>query len=393
MDFTGAYCPKALARFLIPLMAAELFQQIYGLINTAVVSRALDDTALAVMGACGGLLAIRGRVLAGMFYGFGICLGMAVGSGDPRRLPAAFSAALRYTLLLSGLGLLAALGVNGLMALGNVPPQLRPSAAPYLILSFAGAGVTAAKLLLMVLLQAVGDTGYFSALAVLGALTNTVLVVLFIGVWKGGVAWAALATVLTNALLALFLLRYIRRNRPRLIAAQAIALSLQAVLIAPQGELGTASGVITGQNVGAGNQENILAYHRRLLRLFVLLGLAAAGLVWLVGRPLVGLVAGPGQPAEVMEASLLWLRLTVLVFPVSFAILYRNALQAMGRYGGVVALGGMEVVCSAAAAWLLIPAFGYMGGALGVVLSWGASALLGSTLFRHTLRGGDGNAR
>ena len=90
------------------------------------------------------------------------------------------------------------------------------------------------------------------------------------------------------------------------------------------------------------------------------------------------------------EASLSWLRLTVLVFPVSFVILYRNALQAMGRYGGVVALGGMEVLCSAAAAWLLIPAFGYMGGALGVVLSWGASALLGSALFRHTLRGGDG---
>lgn len=442
MDFTGACRPKALARFLIPLMAAELFQQVYGLINTAVVSRALDDTALAVMGACGGLLAIRGKVLAGMFYGFGICLGRAVGSGDPRRLPTAFSAALRYTLILSGLGLLAALGVNGLMALGNLPPQLRPAAAPYLILSFAGAGATAAKLLLMVLLQAVGDTGYFSALAVLGAVTNTALVVLFIGVWKGGVAWAALATVLTNALLALLLLRYVRRNRPRLlrtvgpreipgtvwrgllqnggaktvyfflsalgalvlqravntlsprlIAAQAIALSLQAVLIAPQEELGTASGVITGQNVGAGNRENILACHRRLVRLFVLLGLAAAGLVWIAGRPLVGLVAGPGQPSEVTEAALLWLRLTVLVFPVSFAILYRNALQAMGLYGGVVALGGMEVLCSAAAAWLLIPAFGYMGGALGVVLSWGVSALLGSALFRRTLRGGDGDAR
>lgn len=121
-------------------------------------------------------------------------------------------------------------------------------------------------------------------------MTNTALVVLFIGVWEGGVAWAALATVLTNALLALLLLRYIRRKwlrllrtvgpreipgtvwlgllqnggaktvyfflsalgalvlqravntlSPRLIAAQAIAPSLQAVLIAPQGELGTAT--------------------------------------------------------------------------------------------------------------------------------------------------------
>lgn len=437
MDFTEAYCPKTFARFLIPLMAAELFQQIYGLINTAVVSHALDDTALAVMGACGGLLAVRGRVLAGMFYGFGICLGTAVGSGDPRRLPAAFSAALRYTLVLSALGLLAALGVEGLMALGNVPPQLRGAASSYLILSFAGAGATAVKLLLMVLLQAVGDTGYFSALAVFGAVTNTALVMLFIGIWKGDVACAAMATVLTNALLALLLLRYVRRKwprllrtvaareipgpvwrgllenggaktayfflsalgalvlqravntlSPRLIAAQAIALSLQTALIAPLGELGTASGVITGQNVGAGRLENILPYHRRLVRLFVILGVGAIAVVWLAGRPLVGLVAGTEQPPEVSEAALWWLRLTVLAFPVSFAILYRNALQALGQYGGVVALGGMEVLCSAASALLFIPAFGYLGGALGVVLSWGASALLGSALFRLALKGG-----
>ena len=383
MDFTGAYCPKTFARFLIPLMAAELFQQIYGLINTAVVSHALDDTALAVMGACGGLLAVRGRVLAGMVYGFGICLGTAVGSGDPRRLPAAFSAALRYTLILSALGLLAALGVDGLMALGNVPPQLRGAASPYLILSFAGAGATAVKLLLMVLLQAVGDTGYFSALAVFGAVTNTALVMLFIGIWKGDVACAAMATVLTNALLALLLLRYVRRKWPRLlrtVAAREIPGPVWRGLL-ENGGAKTAYFFLSA--LGA------LVLQRAVNTLSPrLIAAQAIAVVWLAGRPLVGLVAGSEQPPEVFEAALWWLRLTVLAFPVSFAILYRNALQALGQYGGVVALGGMEVLCSAASALLFVPAFGYLGGALGVVLSWGASALLGSALFRLALKGG-----
>lgn len=437
MDFTGAYSPRAFARFLVPLMAAELFQQVYGLINTAVVSHALDDTALAVMGACSGLLAVRGKVLAGMFYGFGICLGRAVGSGDVRRRAVVFSAALRYTLALSALGMLAALGVNGLMDLGNIPPQLRPTAAPYLMLSFAGAGAVGAKLLLVVLLQAVGDTGYFSMLAVLGTLANTVLVVLFIGVLHGGIACAALATVLTNGLLALLLLGYLRRKwpellqtaptggipaavwwnllqnggaktlyfflvalgtlvlqrgintlAPQLIAAQALALSMQTLLIAPQGELGTASAVITGQNVGAGNRKNILAYHRRLVRLFVVLGLTAAALVWLAGPSLVRLVAGPEKSPEVTGAALDWLRITVLIFPFSFAILYRNALQALAQYGGVVLLGMLEVLCSAVCAWVLIPRLGFAGSALGVVLSWGASALLGGVLFHRAMKGG-----
>ena len=438
MDFTGAYCPRAFARFLVPLMAAELFQQVYGLINTAVVSWALDDTALVVMGACSGLLAVRGKVLAGMFYGFGICLGRAVGSGDPRRLAAAFSAAVRYTLALSALGVLAALGAEGLMVLGNIPPQLRPAAAPYLMLSFAGAGVAGVKLLLMVLLQAVGDTGYFSALAILGTLVNTVLVVLFIGILHGGVACAALAMVLTNGLLALLLLRYLRRQwpellrtapgreipgavwwkllqnggaktiyfflgalgtlvlqrgintlAPQLIAAQALALSLQSLLIAPQGELGTASAVITGQNAGAGNRGNILAYHRRLVRLFVALGTGMAALIWLAGQPLVQLVAGPEKSPEVTGAALHWLCITVLIFPFSFAILYRNALQALEQYGSVVMLGILEVLCSAVCAWVLIPCLGFPGGALGVVLSWGASALLGCVLFHRAMKGGD----
>ena len=56
MDFTGAYRRRDFVRFLIPLIAAELFQQIYGLINTAVVSRTLNYTALAVIGSCSGLL-------------------------------------------------------------------------------------------------------------------------------------------------------------------------------------------------------------------------------------------------------------------------------------------------------------------------------------------------
>lgn len=437
VDFTGAYCRTAFARFLLPLMAAELFQQIYGLINTAVVSWTLDDTALAVMGACSGLLAVQSKVLTGMFYGFGICLGTAVGSGNVRRRAAAFSAALWYTLALTALGLLAALGTGGLMTLGNVPAQLRAAAAPYLMLSFAGTGAVAAKLLLVVLLQAVGDTGYFSALAVLGTIANTALVTLFIGVQQGGVACAALATLLTNGLLALLLLRHLRRKwpellqtfpireipaavwwnllqnggaktiyfflgalgtlvlqrginslAPQLIAAQALALSLQSLLIAPQGELGTASAVITGQNVGAGNRQNILAYHRRLIRLFVVLGTAAAALVWLGGQPLVQLVAGPEKSPEVTGAALHWLRIAVLIFPFSFAVLYRNALQALAQYGGVVLLGILEVVCSAVCAWVLIPCWGLTGGALGIVLSWGASALLGGVLFRRAMEGG-----
>lgn len=437
MDFTGTYRRRDFVCFLIPLIAAELFQQIYGLINTAVVSRALDYSALAVVGSCSGLLEVRGNILTGMFYGFGIYLGTAVGSGDPRRLSAAFSACLRYTFLLSALGAAAAFGIHPLMDLGRIPLELRGDAGLYLIISFAGSGAAAVRLLLLVLLQAVGDTAFFSLLASLGAVTNTVLVVTLIGVLKGSVACSSLASVLTDLLLALFLFWYIRRKKPelfrtipwrnipknirhqllengfaktayfflgalgavilqrgintlpsRLIAGQALALPLQGILLAPLGELGTASGVMTGQNVGAGKYGNVLTCHRRLTRIFLVLGFAETILAWLAGRSLLAYTAGSSADFLVIESAFSWLRITALFLPVSLGILYRNTLQAMGRYPFVIVLGVTEFLICMLTARFLIPSLGLAGGALGVGLSWGIQAILGTVLFSVSLKGG-----
>ena len=436
MDFTKGYSRRDLIRFLVPLIAAELFQQIYSLINTIVVNRVLDHSAVAVIGACSGFLSIRGNLIAGMILGFGIYISRAVGSRDRKYFLQAFSGAFCCALALGLLGLALLPWIGAMLTVGNIPEELSQDAARYLSFSFGGCICIALKMLLMVTLQAIGDTKFFSFLAAAGVIVNTVLVVLFVGVFHGGVAFSALATILTNLVLAGCLYSYIHRKHPdvlklvsprlipsgiwlnlikngvaktvyfmlgsfgklllqrtintfsvEVIAGQAWAVCLQTILFAPLGELGTASGVITGQNVGAKNMENIRTYHRKLCRGMLLIGAVEVLFVYLLGYPLLRVLCGSDKPIAVAQAANQWLCITVLVMPLCMTILYRNALQAMGRYPQVVLLGAVEFVGICLTISLFVPAYGYSSAAAGVAASWLVQAVFGFCFFHHAMKG------
>lgn len=437
MDFTKGYSRHDLIRFLIPLIAAELFQQLYSFINAIVVNQVLDYRAVAVIGACSGFLSIRGNLIAGMIFGFGIYMGRAVGSGNRQHFERAFSGAFWYTLGLGLLGLTLLPFTNMMLKAGRIPEEISRDAALYLAVSFGGCICISLKILLLVTLQAMGDTKFISFLAAVGVVINTVLVILFVGIFHGGVAFSSLATILTNLALAVCLYVYLCRKYPKrltlvsprripskiwreliqngvtktayfilgsfgklllqraintfsveIIAGQAWAMCLQTILFAPLGELGTASGVITGQNVGARNRKNIYLYHRKLCMGMLFIGAAEALLIYLAGFPMLRLLCGPGKTPEVAQAANQWLRVTVLVMPFCFAILYRNALQALGCYSKVVVLGAVEFIGICLTAKLLVPIYGYSSAAAGVALSWAVQAVVGRYFWGYAMKGG-----
>ncbi|MDO5415798.1 MAG: MATE family efflux transporter [Lachnospiraceae bacterium] len=374
MDFTKQDSGKDLICFLIPLIAAELFQQVYALINTIVVSHVLDYRAVAVIGACSGFLAVRSNFICGMMYGFGIYLGKAVGRNDEDYFRQSFSALAVCTLMLGVLGIAALPFTYRMLLAGNVPAELFDDAGRYLRTAFAGSGAMTAKLFLLVTLQAVGETGYFSFLAAAWQ-----------DLMKNG--FSKTAYFVLGAAGDLFLQRTVNTFPVEMIAGQTWAVRLQTVLLVLPGELGTASGVITGQNVGAGNRENIRRYHRRLVRWMVWYGLMAIGVVYLMGYPLLRILTGTNQTAVAVSAAD-WIRITVSAFPAAFFILYRNALQAMGRYVQVVCLGILHLAVMLVTAYVLAPAFGYEAAAFGVAAGWMLQTAAGVFFFRHAMKGG-----
>lgn len=65
-DFTKEPNKKELTLFLLPIICSGIFQQLYSLINTAVVSRYLSYEAVAVIGACSSYHSLQNFIFVGM---------------------------------------------------------------------------------------------------------------------------------------------------------------------------------------------------------------------------------------------------------------------------------------------------------------------------------------
>lgn len=91
--FPGTNMKREIAGFALPLAGSGLFQQMYSLVNTAVLSRELSVTAVSVLGACGAFIAMQSYLANGLTTGFGIYLSRCYGKGDAELYRKCFSAA------------------------------------------------------------------------------------------------------------------------------------------------------------------------------------------------------------------------------------------------------------------------------------------------------------
>lgn len=144
-DFTRAQSGKELAFFLLPMICSGMFQQVYSLINTAVVSRYLSYDSVAVIGACQPYASMQGFVCVGMTTGFGFYLFRCIGTGDAE---------------IFGRGFCGALYLTGFLGLKN---------------------------LLFCTIQGMGDSRFPGILSMLGVVTHTMLSVFLIAGLKLGV--------------------------------------------------------------------------------------------------------------------------------------------------------------------------------------------------------------
>lgn len=89
-DFTEEPNKKELTLFLLPIICSGIFQQIYSLVNTAVVSRHLSYEAVAVIGVCSSYYSMQDFIFVGMTTGFGFYIYRCIGTKDPEKIRNSF---------------------------------------------------------------------------------------------------------------------------------------------------------------------------------------------------------------------------------------------------------------------------------------------------------------
>ncbi|MER7487711.1 MATE family efflux transporter [Streptomyces sp. NPDC126497] len=216
-----------------PLALANLLQQGYLLVDSAVVGRYVGVTGLAALGAAQPLYAILTSLFTGVSGAFTVRLGHLAGAGrrdDPSALLALAACTAVWSALCAAVAVLAA---APLLALTGVTGEVAAEARTFVVTLCSGMVAVYALGAVCAVLTGRGDVRRATALMIAASVLNALFAWLFVGPWRLGIAGAALAVVASNALTAAVgltrLVREQRRPRPSGAAAVTVATVLAEV--------------------------------------------------------------------------------------------------------------------------------------------------------------------
>ena len=199
---------KGLLAFAFPIFLGNLFQQLYNTADTLIVGNFIGKEALAAVSSSGNLIFMLVGFLSGMAMGAGVLISKYFGAKDNQRLSSAVHTALAFALA-AGL-LMTAVGVlltPHILRWMGTPENVLPQSIAYFRTYFYGGVASFLYNICTGILQAVGDSRHPLYYLILSSLINVSLALLFVGGLRLGVASAAAATVISQAVSAALCLR------------------------------------------------------------------------------------------------------------------------------------------------------------------------------------------
>lgn len=425
---------KLLLAFSFSLMAGNVFQQLYTVVDTMVVGKVLGVTALAALGAADWLNWLMLGVIQGLTQGFGIRMAQEFGADRQDRLRECVGSAVVLSMLsavlLTAAGQLAARPVLMLL---QTPPEIIEFTLLYLRIMFAGVPIVMLYNLLACILRSLGDSRTPLNAMIVASLTNIALDCLFVLGFHWGIAGAAVATLIAQAVSSGFCFFYIKRltilkltkedfrlreDLTRKLIFLGLPMAFQNGIIAVGGMIvqfvvntygvlfiagftatnklyglleiaGTSYGyamvTYVGQNLGAGKMERIRSGMRAAMGIAMATSVVIAICMLVFGKGILGLFIS-GSP-EVVEQTMQIAYFYLAVMSVCLPILYvlhvtRSALQGMGNTVLPMLSGVAEFVMRTLSVIVLPMLFGETGIFFAEILAWlGADVVLVSSYF------------
>ncbi|WP_026652106.1 MATE family efflux transporter [Butyrivibrio proteoclasticus] len=199
-NMTSGNSLKQIILFFIPLLWGNLFQQVYSLVDSIIVGKGISDKALAAVGATGTLNFLIFGFVIGMTRGFGIKFSQSFGKGDIALLKAYINNAKKLSLFTGAIfTAICVLSLNWMLTFMSTPDDIYHDAYSYFIVILWGIMITVANNLEITILQSLGDSKTPLIAMIISSLTNIVLDFTLIMGLKVGVAGAAIATVISQA--------------------------------------------------------------------------------------------------------------------------------------------------------------------------------------------------
>ena len=405
---------KLILLFAIPVMLGNLLQQLYSAADGIIVGRFVGEAALSSVGMTNGVTFLCTAFAMGLGVGASVVVSQYFGAGKKDEIPVVVDTAL---ILSVGVGIVVMLfAIFGsrafLFKVMNAPEHLLDDATIYMQIYAAAMIFTFLYNVIAAILRGMGDSKATLYFLVVSAVTNIILDLIFVAVFKWGVIGAAVATSVSQTLCAVVSFIYMRKRiKPvkgrrfdkkacamilrmgvpsiiqqsivsfgniamqRLvngfgqasIAAYTAGNRLDLFMFAPIMGLTNAMSAFTGQNIGAGNMQRV----KRGLRANLIISFSVAALISILlkifGSPVVAMFGLTGESlargVEQINCVTWWFWIFALYMGIGGAfqgagdVLTQSAITLMTLFIRVV-LGYIGVgtnILGYEAAWVTMP--------------------------------------
>ncbi|MBQ8834609.1 MAG: MATE family efflux transporter [Oscillospiraceae bacterium] len=414
--------------FSLPLMVGNVFQQLYTVVDTMVVGKVLGVDALAALGATDWLYWMMLGMVQGVTQGFGILMASEFGAKqyESLRRVVGSSASLSVICALVFL-ILGQLAARPVLELLNTPSEIMGWSLAYLRIMVLGIPIVMAYNLLACILRSLGDGQTPLNAMIVAALTNIVLDLLFVLVFRWGIIGAAAATLIAQlvsgifCLLRIWKIEFMHLKREHFALKPTMAgrlmslgspMALQNAIIAIGGMIiqaavngygvtfiggftatnklygvleiaatsyGYAMITYVGQNLGAGMIERIRKGMRCAIAVAIVTSVVIAVVMLIFGNPIVRTFLS-GTPQEVEQATQVaytYLAIMSICLPVLYILhVTRSAVQGMGNTVLPMVSGIAEFIMRTGGVLLLPALFGENGIFIAEVSAWAGADLI-----------------
>lgn len=201
---------KQLVWFAIPLLIGNLFQQLYNTVDSIVVGNFIGDNALAAVNSSGSIIDLLVSFFMGLSLGGSVLISNYFGAQDKIGVKKSVHTAMALALVSSVIvTIIGVVFTPMILKLVKVDSQVIDQSIIYLRIYFLGIIGLIIYNMVSAILRAVGDSKHPLYFLIVSSIVNIVLDLIFVVVFKMGIAGVAIATTIAqifSAILSIYIL-------------------------------------------------------------------------------------------------------------------------------------------------------------------------------------------
>lgn len=207
VNLTEGPIVKNILMFAIPLFMGQLLQQFYNMADAWVIGNFADNDAFAAVSSAGSMTFLVVGLFNGIAIGGGVIISKYYGAGDKENVVKSIHTNFLFGILASVLSTVVGLWLMPyILVWMKTPESVMPNSLSYFTIYFAGVSTVIMYNICMSIMRALGDSIHPLYYLVVSSVINVALDLLFVAVFRWGVAGAAIATVIAQGLSVIFCL-------------------------------------------------------------------------------------------------------------------------------------------------------------------------------------------